>query len=732
MEVGVIGSRKNKDFLWIASIFLFGVIGHFAVGNFLKEITTYPDELRYYLIARSIFDGQGLTIRGIPTDFQKLAYSLILVPFFYIKNALIRVQYINLLNSVLMMLSIFPVWFIGKELQFKRITRYFLVCLVVIWPDLMMTSTLMAENLYLPFALFFMYLWVRNEREKSYWLSIALGLTCFFGYLIKEIFLVFFLAYFAFEVLYPIIGYHLQDRSTKIPIKNYFHKERFIHLGLFCFAFFAFFLLLKLTVFREMGNSYNQQGIDAILHKYNFLYMLYAILYYLVAIVVASFVIPIAFPLVFFNKLDEIAKKLYVFVILCFGIAVVTIAYTISVREDLGRVTPRLHFRYLSPLFILVFLVFACLIQDLDADDIKKRSRLLLEVIAANAIMILTVFRGLFRSSVDGFNLESYRFFCDHISDPLPPPGENQYIYLGALLANTLIVICIFLYVILLKKKKIANGFLIALIIIVCMANNYVSFDNVYLAYKIDATLVDEAVAIDSWVDELDGDFKILYLTDETRMNNLSKAIDTYVDATEHVMYVDSSAISCIELGNSMPVSQMEFREQIWNDLYPNENSVDYIIVENTTGCANRELTNVQIVETLCGENFTVYRNLDPSAISVKDELQFQASEFSQNDNVAMVGNYTELLPGGTVFGPYVFFAAGKYNVSIYGRNLNSLVFDVWSESQGELFDLSDVRQSDGKISYTFDLDIDISDLELRLYNRSDETAQFSHVIVNN
>ncbi|MBQ9528203.1 MAG: hypothetical protein IJR68_11380 [Fretibacterium sp.] len=127
--------KRFSDIFGITGVFLIGVLLHFYIGNFSKAIVMYLDELRYYGIARSLFYGNGLDIRGVSPGFQKIGYSLLLAPLFAIGDGVLRVKLIGLLNSFVIMLSIFPVWLIGKQMGLERKTRYLLLALTIIWPE---------------------------------------------------------------------------------------------------------------------------------------------------------------------------------------------------------------------------------------------------------------------------------------------------------------------------------------------------------------------------------------------------------------------------------------------------------------------------------------------------------------------------------------------------------------------------------------------------------------------
>ena len=286
---------NRRNYFWeISAAFLaciaIHVILHFTVFDFSRAIRIYSDELRYYDIARSIFNGHGLEMRGLPTTFQKIGYSLILAPFFAISDVVLRLKIIGVANIIVMSLSVIFAGLIGRELKLGRKSLFFLVIITAIWPDMMYAMTYMSEVLYWPLYLLFIYLWLVNERVNSYKLAIFEGILCYFAYLTKEVALTLLLAYIAYEIIYPVIS------------RKFYERKNFYLLLSFIAAFGVCFIASKLTVFRGLGNSYNQTGMNAILSAYNIAYLFYAIFYYISAVLIASLVLPVIWPIIIFVK----------------------------------------------------------------------------------------------------------------------------------------------------------------------------------------------------------------------------------------------------------------------------------------------------------------------------------------------------------------------------------------------------------------------------------------------
>ena len=111
MEKNSLRERANKFYskenLIIILLIFISIFIRFLLANFDKLIQTHPDELLYYEIARSFFHGTGISVRNnIPTHFQKILYSIVLAPTFFVKNVFLRHSFIALLNAVLMSSSV--------------------------------------------------------------------------------------------------------------------------------------------------------------------------------------------------------------------------------------------------------------------------------------------------------------------------------------------------------------------------------------------------------------------------------------------------------------------------------------------------------------------------------------------------------------------------------------------------------------------------------------------------
>jgi len=287
---------NNKENLFIILLFFFFTIIRFLLANFNKVITVYPDELYYYDIARSLFHGNGITSRGLPLNFQKIAYSIVILPTFAIKNVFLRHSFIALINSILMNLSAVLLFFISKKTRLKTAYQNLLVLLTLIMPDMCFSMTFMSENLYWPLFLGFILYWLKTVYTNQKKDSILLGILCYFCYLCKEISLALLLAYILFEF------------TEQLFIEKSFNRKRFLKLVIFLIFFSVCYLFFKIIFFRAIGNLY----LGSLNHNfsvYKFLYMCYAFFVFISAILISTLFFPIISPILHYRLLNDSIKN---------------------------------------------------------------------------------------------------------------------------------------------------------------------------------------------------------------------------------------------------------------------------------------------------------------------------------------------------------------------------------------------------------------------------------------
>lgn len=639
--------NKRKELLMVIALFLTAVVIRFLIADFSKSIHVYGDEIRYYGIARSLFDGNGLSLRNAPTNYQKIIYSIILAPFFAIKDGTDRISILSFINTVIICSSIFPVWLISRELQLCKKDRYLVISIVLLWPDMLFSMTFMSEILYWPLFLWFVFLWIINRKRQSYLLAVVEGVVCYIGYMCKEIFLATFLAYIVSEFVYPILEYYITKKDRRKRIRDFFNIKSMLIVAIFAGTFIMSHMFFKLTFFSHMGNSYNQMGISAILSTYNFLYMIYGFLYYIAAILLASMIFPIIYPVMNFKKIDEKSRKMLNFLILFLLIAAATIAYTITVREDLGRIMPRLHLRYVGPAIVLLFIILFRFIQINNNEMNAKIKQNLSVALTGVLIFICVVFKGIYSGSVvDQYSLQWYSLLQEKVGTLATPNNGTFTIYLYGIILNVLIFTLGYLlhFMYIRRKKSLMKNIFVIILVILCFISNVVGGYKIRNNYFVDRHIVDEIKTLNTYFMNKDSDASKIYLTKNYEITSFSKYFDTYFDDVKNLYMIDSTQIPVTDTENQINVSDLNLYEPIYQSQYGSIEKVEYIIVEKGVSFGLMQLSNAQIVPEISGDYYTVYKNLNPNVIS-----------FQINRNLCFSGEEMNIL-----------FTGDNYNASQY------------------------------------------------------------------
>ncbi len=354
---------KHKKFSLIVAITVISFIIRFFITNYVKIITIYPDELRYYSIANSIVKSGKLFIYGQQTDYQKILYSIVISPAFLVDNYELRMKLIWFINNLLISTGVVPVVLISK----KYLDRYWdIVLMVLVYltaADLMSYESYMSESLFIPMALLAVYFLLGNLEliekpailnKKTYFHLALEGVYFYFCYLCKEISLVFIIVSMTIMLFYVLL--EKQNFITKLLT---FLKLVFSHV----IPFVVIFLLMKHILFTGMGNSYNQQSIGPLNNPFNVYYVVYSTIYFLIVFLFVINPVVIIVPLINKSASRRIKHAAFLLVEMLIVTSLV-VGYTISLREDWGTTVPRFHMRYISYLPLPFFVLFIASVND--------------------------------------------------------------------------------------------------------------------------------------------------------------------------------------------------------------------------------------------------------------------------------------------------------------------------------------------------------------------------------
>lgn len=243
-------SKKRNGWLWVVMLFAVCAVVYGMLSSYPRELAVYSDELRYLDVARSLLQGRGLRVRNMPSDYQKILYPLCILPALLLKTTAAQIKAIGWLNAVYMASAVFPAYALARAMGMNRRRTAFLVGVTAVLPTMSAASTFMSETVFLPLSLWQVYFFLRamlaEPKARVGWCAAA-GAFCYLLYLNKEV------------ALYYLIAWVLVRAWVWRHDKASWRAELACNAALLG-SFLVCFLLAKATLFRGLGNSYNQTG----------------------------------------------------------------------------------------------------------------------------------------------------------------------------------------------------------------------------------------------------------------------------------------------------------------------------------------------------------------------------------------------------------------------------------------------------------------------------------------
>lgn len=579
---------KKKEFC-LFILFVVGVIVHYLLSSFTKSISVAPDELRYVALSKSLFNGGGIAIRGIPSTYQKVAYALFLAPFWAIKDAEIRIQIITFSNTALLMLGMIPLYKICKYVKVPDKAQIIIAMLYIIWPDMSFSMTMMAEILYWPLSLWLTYYWLKTVDDYSLKRGVVLACVSYVTYMCKEIGMGYVLTVVTYEIIKVI--------KARIKNEKGITRNQVQYLVSFLSCFLLIHILLKMTVFWGMGNSYNQMSIDVLFSLKNIVYMIYGFVYYMCVCLIATFFIPLLMPILSYKKLDSRGQHLCFWMIMNLIIAIGTIVYTITVREDFGDVIPRSHFRYIGPLLILVLV----LLYKVQWDLFLKRRHVIVGILSF--LLTFCIYRG-----TDG-----------------DIPVDQQILWWTTEVDNWLYVILIEAIVIALITFAIRNKRALEVIIVFLslfmICDDYIAYNRLESFYSINVKIVDEVKEMNDYFDE--NNFSILYIaSNKAGYGKKVSSMDLFFNQYKNVYFVNDEDLKNLENKNyKLEELVLPAQLYLWSGGGDNKDikEIEYIIIDSEIVRDGFMPGNIEIENDLSNEDFVVCRNKDKSHLLINN-----------------------------------------------------------------------------------------------------------------
>lgn len=601
-----LGKTENgsRYFYIIVAVFLISTVIRAVVSDFPKVISGYPDELRYVGIARSLAKGQGLRLHGMDSDFQKILYSICIVPAFWFQSTAQQIHVVAYINSLIMSSSIFPIYGLCRKFlkEDKEINRVLVFGLT--FPTFVYTMYFMSEVVFLPLSLWVVYLvWCIFCAERvgvKFGLNVLLGVLCYLTYLNKEIALYFVLAYVLVYIMYCIFNFK-------------YDKTGGIFLIVFVVVFAGCFFLMKGIFFKGLGNSYSNTNLQVLQMRWSteqIAYLLYGFVYEFVFAVLAFGIFPIFVPAVFFDKKEK-KSWFFLFLFCCFMIACATIAFMITLPEDFGSRAPRLHMRYLEPLLIPFYILMVVKLNEVvcaekENKGIYKQRFRILGIITVSFAVLLAGGSGGGSFLADNSMLLYYELFARFLSK------SETMLFMLRLLISIAVVIG---FIVMCRQKSIFLKLFGILFVALNIVNIAVGICAGYYRYGIHEEIRQQAVDANEYLKGLQGNILLLSKGENSSPED-KRLFDTYMDCDFYVCDVDDAGMEKFLEDTVLDLDSEQIQCDVSGEYYSDLSHVEYLVV--------RDNYNIQFMKDSVDrmgdfplEGYSIYKNLDSGKIHI-------------------------------------------------------------------------------------------------------------------
>lgn len=640
--------KKHRETVVFWGCILAHTLLLYKICDFSKALTTYADELSYYNMAKSIFHGHGLTAHGVTFEFQNLAYCYFLVPFFGISNGILRVKVITFANSLLMSLCIVPVWLICKELELKQKDKWLVAALVMIWPDMLTAGTFMSENLYWLMMLSAVYFSIKSIVSYKKFYTIVAAVFCYLSYFCKEVAVCLALTYVAFIVLFPFADRIMDRRSkdtnsvkrwkrSKFPI-HYLKEVNWTNLILFGITYAACYVLFKNIIFRDITNLYSSKLDAAFLRNlYDCFYFIYGIVYYILASIVAFMILPVLYPLFYYNRIDRNVRKAFIYALIFLLGIIVVIVFTITVKEDMGKVVPRIHLRYFAPLAGLLLPIFFKAVSDTETEGGigEKSNKTVICFWGMFWLICFFIFKGVAGGCTsENFGLNYTQFISGKFGNLSLNMNESVIFYLSAIIVNIIIGFVLIVWNAVWLSNKWRRKFSMIVCVsmaIICITNSVWGVSYMYKYYAADDTAIAEMIKInDFFIENKIENSNVLFVC-QNWAGNSARIYDTYFDGVKNHEIIYENLMDEMYERNQMQIkiSEMDFTDAVLGAGYKMD-TIDYFIAGDSVVNLSSVMKGLQLIPEISGDFFYVYKNTEPEKLSflTDDQSIFAEIEF--------------------------------------------------------------------------------------------------------
>ncbi len=634
-----------------------------------KTAIIEPDELIYLDIAESFWNTGKMTVHNQPLHLQQFLYGIMISPAMGIKDLQARYQILALLNAVMITSSIFPTYCIAKKIINRNSISILCSIFTILLPDMAMSMSFMAENLFFPLCLWTIYVLIcfyyEECKKKKY--IVILAILCVICYYTKIV------------ALYIVVGFIIGA-----IFEIFLLRERNIGKKLsYIFLYLAIFFILKwgiqeIVYYGILGGISTPSAISLtnIDSNYKFVYFIYAGIYITMCTVIAFFYFPILYPIFNFKTLEFHDKKVFLNIVTMVLVAIGVICYMISVKEDYGYLAPKVHLRYYSPFLVPLLILYVKLIFSNEKQEKSLNKPLFVGISVFFCMLIMGILHFDRYGILDGVLLQIFREVGERVNYFNYEAGKLSFSVAEFGVKVFIIIIIIYNSILwYLKKKKIFKYSTIILIIFICLLNNIYSiktFDVLYNQYY-DEKSLKEMQSIREYLDDKEGN--VLVITDG--FNRFNKMIETYFYYDDAYYTFKTDILEKISENGYIDLKEDQLISTYPYIAYEQLNEINYVLTDNSVILPdeNAEQLNLEGLET-----YSLYTVKNPRYLIVDDNSLFptvvnssrqlwtnKGDLYTQHDideNGFFISNSSK--ENALCYGPYSKLTAGSYEITFY------------------------------------------------------------------
>lgn len=333
--------------LWLLIIYSVTVLVRYLLA---KITTSFPtvgiDEFLYYSLARSIATKGELLFRGQSADYAYILYPLFLSPVYALfpdGSSFYRI--LQAWNTMLMSTSIFPIFFLSKELLQSEKKAFGATAAAMLLPDFILGELIFSEAILYPLFFTLMYCAFRHIRDKKISSILMVGLIGGLLYSTKPGSVVPAIVFIGLSFMFSLI--RKEKREAIYAISS---------LIILLSTSITFFALAK-YILGYSGNilSIYSSQIDGTISR-NIAAFLKALALYPVYFILACGIIGFVYP--FFAKINwsRELRAFWWYTIISLFIMIVGSAWAVEQITSLNNI----HLRYIA-MYIPLMLLFCCI-----------------------------------------------------------------------------------------------------------------------------------------------------------------------------------------------------------------------------------------------------------------------------------------------------------------------------------------------------------------------------------